>query len=442
VYIAAMVFFVCLFFLVAISLLAIVLDDETFNVNQRAHRSMLAENQLTWLRQRPKEGGVSTLTMDTPVNHTSSTTTAATTTTTTATATPKAVWKNDYNVVHVIQTRLFQFQPDLLAIGQARLEIFKAFTVPSLRNQTTNDFLWIVRTDPALHPTLKSGLLVAVQDFGNVLVVASNFNPEGFRSDDSIANITNDQDTIWAGSWDLLQSYHDAAQSRVVVESRLDADDALSKDFCQSVQEQAIEQLKDDDEAWSVGCAEYHVEWQQYSPWNETAKGRGALLGLATKHCVTPGLTFAYARAALRSDINASSHEKIHSAVPKCSHDQPTKCLYRLSVPDKMPVAFRARTTTSAGMNDLFLEDGREPTSGQAHLRSLRKSKWKTMQDTLWKALPPTCGLDAEDIWKVQAYLKEHEKEIASDALEGQCTKGHSCKEGSRAALKNLLETS
>jgi hypothetical protein len=428
VFVAVVVFFFVFF--LGLNLLVL---QETSNAQQRSQRSMLTARQQTWLRQRPDESSVSIPTMH-KMNHTSTTASTAVSTATTATAS----WQNKHNVVHVIQTRLFQFQPDFLTLGQARLEIFKAFTVPSMANQTTPDFLWIVRTDPALHPSLKSGLLAAVQHLDNVMVIASNYNPEGFRDYHAIANITNDQDSVWAGSWDLLKSYHDAAQTRMVVESRLDADDALSTEFCESVQQQVVEQLKDD-KAWSVGCAEFHVEWQQYSPWNDTGKDKGALVGLASQKCVTPGLTFAYGGAASRADMPASAHHKIHSTLPACSEHQPTECLYRLSVPNKMPVAIRARTVTSAGMSSLFLEDA----FGQKGLpKKLQQSSWRNIQDDLWRTLPPLCGLDASDIWKMRAFLKEHEKEIVTDNLKGQCTKGHSCKEESRAALKKLLETS
>ena len=396
-----------------------------------------------WLRQaRPVksetnlESGVSIPTVH-YTNHTSTIATASPTTTTTT-------WQNQHNVVHVIQTRLFQFQPDFLTLGQARLEIFKAFTVPSLSHQTTSEFLWIIRTDPALHPSLKKGLLEAVSHLDNVIVLASNYNPEGFRSDDAMSNITNSPEVVWAGSWDLLQSYHDAAQSRVVVESRLDADDALSIEFCESVQNEAFETLKDNDKAWTVVCAEYHVEWQQYSPWNDTAKDRGAFVGIVGDMCVTPGLTFSYGAAASRANIPTSAHNKIHAQIPACSDEQTTECLYRLSLSDEMmPLAIRARTVTSAGMNSLFLEDDRGTVGTQKGLlKSLQTSSWRRNQNKLWEDLPKTCGLDAAAILKVRAYLKEHEKGIVSDNLKGQCTKGHSCKEGSKAALKKLLETS
>ena len=50
-------------------------------------------------------------------------------------------WRNDENVVHVIQTRFMQNQHHLLALGQARLRLFTAVTVPSMRYQTQQQFL-------------------------------------------------------------------------------------------------------------------------------------------------------------------------------------------------------------------------------------------------------------------------------------------------------------
>jgi hypothetical protein len=166
------------------------------------------------------------------------------------------------------------------------------------------------------------------------------------------------------------------------------------------------------------------------------------LVGLSGDMCVTPGLTFSYGSTASRSDIPTTAHHKVHAQIPACSDDQTTECLYRFSLPDHMPVAIRARTITSAGMNDLFLEDSRG-TAGKLKgmLKALQKSSWRQTQNDLWERLPKTCGLDAAAIWNVRAYLKEHETGIASDNLKGQCTKGHSCKEGSKAALKKLLET-
>lgn len=347
------------------------------------------------------------------------------------------LYRNDLNVVHIIQTRLMQFQPNLLALGAARLKIFEAFTVSSLKHQTTHAFLWIIRTDPDLEAVLKDKLRLAVAGMENVVVIASNFNPEGFRDAGSIANIT--RQDVWVGSWDMLQAHHRAAQDRILIESRLDADDALNVEFCRSVQEHAVQQLRGNNTAWSVGCAEYHVEWQQHSPWNETDPDKGALLGLSTQLCITPGLTFSYGSAAARSDLPAGiSHHKLHSLLKACSDDNTVNCLYRLPVPDNFPLAVRARTICSAGMANLILQDGQVPTPA---LRQLEHSRWRGLQDNIWGSLVYMFGLEPEDIWRVRAYLEEHQFEVATDALKGQCTKGHSCKDDSRAALKTLLKT-
>jgi hypothetical protein len=145
------------------------------------------------------------------------------------------------------------------------------------------------------------------------------------------------------------------------------------------VQQEAVDQLKDNDEAWTVGCAEYHVEWQQYSPWNDTVKGRGAFVGMAEEMCVTPGLTFSYGGTASRADIPISAHNKIHAQIPACSDEQTTECLYRIALSDEMmPLAIRARTITSAGMNSLFLEDSSGTVGSQKGLlKQVQKSRWR-----------------------------------------------------------------
>jgi hypothetical protein len=52
------------------------------------------------------------------------------------------------------------------------------------------------------------------------------------------------------------------AQSRRVVESRLDADDALTPIF-ETVQKKQPKPCRNNGKAWTVGCAEvYHVEWR------------------------------------------------------------------------------------------------------------------------------------------------------------------------------------
>jgi hypothetical protein len=64
-------------------------------------------------------------------------------------------WSNDHNVVHIIQTRFQQHQPDLVHLGRARLSLFKSFCLPTVSKQTSRQFLWIIRAGKGT-----SGLIV------------------------------------------------------------------------------------------------------------------------------------------------------------------------------------------------------------------------------------------------------------------------------------------
>jgi Putative rhamnosyl transferase len=232
---------------------------------------------------------------------------------------PPTEWCNDRNLVHVIQTRFMQNQPHLLALGQARLELFRSLTVPSILHQTLPHFLWIVRTDPQLHPALREPLVAAIATVPNAVLVASNDNPEGWRDAQCIADIT--ASSVWAGSLDLVRSYHAAAATHAVLETRCDADDAVAVDLVELVQTSATAGLTPLSSDWMVWCAENHLEWQYDSPWtsyqNDT-RGKGALLALKAGHCITPGLTWGYTVNASRADIPVSQHHKIRQAVKPC----------------------------------------------------------------------------------------------------------------------------
>ena len=370
-------------------------------------------------------------------------------------------WHHPQQLVHVVQTRFMQFQPHLVALGQARLDLFRALTVPSLAQQSVQDFLWIIRTDPDLDPAIRDELIATVESDAmphNAILVASNENPEGFRGSSCVADIT--PETVMAGSLDLLRSYHRAADTHTVLETRLDADDALATDFVELIQSYAAEgdelQQQSPDH-WRVYCAENHVEYQYSSPWNHDnndnntgvegqEEEKGALLGLKSGMCITPGLTFETAFGAHRSDIPVSKHTRIQKTVPACpevkdggadgSSSSSSKCLIKLG--GDLPLALRARTPTSAGMDHVLIAQHTEDTFPMQHLQ---KSKWKDSQKALWESLPVLFGVEATDLWRARAGIQANLAAIAKDALEGQCTKGHSCKDGSKAVLKELVDT-
>ncbi len=212
-------------------------------------------------------------------------------------------WKNRYNVVHVIQTRFMQFQPHLIELGRARLKLFQTITLPSVVQQTTaNELLWIIRTDPNLDTELRDTLFNMVQEYDNIILVGSNDNPEGFKCSDCIADMFHNStfEPIWSGSIETVLSYWEAAQIYPLLETRLDADDALLLDYCEILQADAAQNLQTSKQpSWKVWCPQNHVEWQYTSPWtsrddnsNTTGAVFGSLIGLRTGHCVTAGLTW------------------------------------------------------------------------------------------------------------------------------------------------------
>jgi hypothetical protein len=316
-----------------------------------------------------------------------------------------------------------QDQPDLVDLGMARLEIFKSFCLPSLVGQSSNDFLWIIRTDPMLNDTVKQPLLELLRPYPNFVLIASNLNPEGFRA--PFQDIS--PDSVWSGSYDLIREYHEAAQTRVLLESRLDADDGLHYRFVEYMQIAPLPQHG----TWKVWCALTHLEWHANSPFNKMKSDYGFLVGMKNSGCVTPGLTMAYGLGASRDDLPRGTHQYLHKILPPCSSDTPSLCLERFSL---KPGAIRARTPTSAGMAHLV-----EETNRRKYMRSSSQSQ---LQDKIWDGAEPIFGIDRQQIISTKHYLTQHLGAIAADNLKGQCTKGHSCKQEAKTMLKRIVNRS
>ncbi|KAL7557451.1 hypothetical protein ACA910_009267 [Epithemia clementina (nom. ined.)] len=73
----------------------------------------------------------------------------------------------------------------------------------------------------------------------NVVVLGARRDRQKDFRDFNGLEVDDLDDAIIAGSRGLLLSYHAAAEDRLLLETRLDADDALQKYFVESVQHQA-----------------------------------------------------------------------------------------------------------------------------------------------------------------------------------------------------------
>mmetsp|Transcript_2036 Transcript_2036/g.4590 ORF Transcript_2036/g.4590 Transcript_2036/m.4590 type:complete len:2326 (+) Transcript_2036:22-6999(+) len=340
-------------------------------------------------------------------------------------------WSNDRNIVHVIYSRFMQHQPNLLELGLARLQLFKTICLPTIKQQTNQQFLWIIRTDPELHPTLKENLLEELQDLPNVAVVGSNeikkgSLDDGFRGEDAIGDIT--PYSLFLGSMDLVQSYHLSTRKNSVLETNLDADDGLGLSFVETAQKMTESRFHGNKRrtAWFNLCVGRHLEWQYFAPWDNTTDKGSLNLG-STHICVTAGLSWA-AMAKAEPEFT-EAHHLIKKETKDCrevsSKRKHLGCWAEL--PDGELLAIRARTPTSTGMASVLTPES-EWTQDQVDAHN-----------ALWPLLPTSFGISQADIVASHEYLAEHMEDVVGDNLRGQCRKDHSCSEGIKKKLKKII---
>lgn len=348
-----------------------------------------------------------------------------------------AAWDftSETSVVQLIQTRFMQSQPDLMALGKARLDIFESFCLPSMLSQSSDKYIWLIRTDPLLNETLLDPLISMLKDYPNILLIGSNANPEGFRHDASVQDVS--PANVWSGSYELLCRYHAAAQSRIVIETRLDADDGLHYGFVELAQIVTQDQLASPQTDWMVYCAYSHLEWHHTNPFETKVEESesGFLVGATHKGCITAGLSYVYGLDVIREDMPKGSHGQLHRSIPFCSDSVRRFCIRRAN--ELIPTAIRARTPTSAGMDNIV-------TNYTKH-NSLVKSPPESaldVQDEIWSGVASTFGIGRDQVAETRSSLLTNLPEIVRDNLKGQCTRGHSCKPSSQTVLKELLKGS
>ena len=175
-----------------------------------------------------------------------------------------------------------QSQPDLIDLGRARLFLFERFCLPTVLGQTVlrrrpsdgdgpdldpADFgengtvlweedrdpriLWIIKVDPDLHPSLLLDLVGLVRPYPNFYVVGSSVNFgvgiksggwRGGQAGDDVLSAADDG-RVHAGDVNLLRRAHRFREERIVLETRLDADDGLNFLYLERTQLDAMAEL-------------------------------------------------------------------------------------------------------------------------------------------------------------------------------------------------------
>eukprot|EP00522_Entomoneis_paludosa_P011427 CAMPEP_0172450414 /NCGR_PEP_ID=MMETSP1065-20121228/8755_1 /TAXON_ID=265537 /ORGANISM="Amphiprora paludosa, Strain CCMP125" /LENGTH=1261 /DNA_ID=CAMNT_0013202195 /DNA_START=111 /DNA_END=3896 /DNA_ORIENTATION=+ len=248
-------------------------------------------------------------------------------------STTEGWWQNEYNLVHVVETQFMEHQAHLQDLGQARLKLFKTFTLPSMIQQTSKQYLWIIWTDPNLNGPVLDSIIQIVSRIPNaVLMARDSADSQGSRAAitdfRSLYNIPESDVSrhILEGNAKLVIDYHIASQSRLLVETRLDADDAVARNFVESVQNHAartIGQQVDNEQRIQMFCPEHHVEWRYYKPQDEEYE-QGHLIHFHNKQiCINSGLSVAYHLHATHKqlkflDSSNQSYNNVQQKLPMC----------------------------------------------------------------------------------------------------------------------------
>lgn len=314
---------------------------------------------------------------------------------------PRRLDLSFHDAVHVVTTRFMQHQPSLLALGHARLKLFETFCLQTMRYQDTSDFLWLILIDPNLHPELLQGMKELVSQYPNVFLI---------RCQDSIVDLTSlNHSLVESGNLRTLKRAAQAISSKLLIHTRLDADDGLDCHVLRTLKQMAVQHLSNiprNSKGWASYCIHRHFEWHSIVPTrNETLPidPAGNLLLVQKIHCVTPGLSWAFAPGVSFQELPTAEHQRLGEVIPPCSTENETACLHRLDE-FKGPVAIRARTPTSAGMNDI----GREFNPNIASV------------PVFWTHLGSNFDITKQALIDMQQYLVKNAGAIAEDNLKGQ----------------------
>lgn len=329
----------------------------------------------------------------------------------------------EWPVLHMVHTRFMQEQSQLHALAWARLALFEAFCLPTMAQQSSRRFIWIIQTDPKLDTEILSRLKALLSPYPNFYLVLSNKNfrinrqfPGAWRGGAEAEDLR--RSPVLTGNMALLHQAMDLSEVKHVLETRLDADDGLHVNLIEHIQERALFRFQQPTIRWTYWCTRRHLEWH----WMDDPQHEfGVLTGVAhDKLCITPGITVGFPVGTQEADVPIFAHDKIVVTLRDMPPEQGCGATKALDCLDFIEThsfeAIRSRTPTSAGMLHVDLT----PKQLKANTPFLSFMYWDTVHNLF--------QLNRPQIRLVNRYLTDHLIDIAKDNLYGQCTTGHSCK--------------
>jgi hypothetical protein len=299
-----------------------------------------------------------------------------------------------------------QNQGNLTTLARARVELFKIFCLPTMKAQTSQQFLWLIRTDPGLDASIMKEMVDLLKDNPNFYLLGSNNQNSDF---DGL-----DMEKIYTGNRTLLQTAMGLQWQLPLLETRLDADDGLYLGFLRDIQKRTLKSFAKDNLKWISYCYTTAMAWRMYEK-----EPYGSLSMDKVSFCITPGLT-AGRSAGVRTDFHQKNHRNIAKNAQKlspqesCGFTDTKKCLVILDKSRDIGVV-RSRTATSAGMSQVTVSE-----------EQLSKDAGKLMARL--QSLQDDFDIPRDSLKGLNVYIQGHLSEIARENLLGQCTQGRSCK--------------
>lgn len=425
-------------------------------------------------------------------------------------------------IIHIVHTRFMQGQGTLVNLARSRLKLLEVICLPSIQKQSIlngdtlemiynhtkwgeevgklngrmssvdPNFLWIIKVDPNLDEAVLNELkliLEPVKQF--TLVVGSNVNygigvksggwrdgKEGQEILDSFKDgrVSFPSDNNADAALQMIFRAHEARSDRVVLETRLDADDAINLEYFAVLHYTALKNLVDqrtshfvanddefeqgdDDEVaetsqqtarWMYWCPHRHVQWSPSSDFYDPNDDPGILsIFESPSICVTPGLTLGFAVGTEEANVPRYEHTKIYweitvnhnnegkEVADEAEIDRHDCGLYPSSrcavfVENPKVSAFRSRAMTSAGMH--MMEEMGKPSMEIP-------ATYEEMSHKLWNGLiEESFGIEPQKAKEASEFMMEIFVDTVRDNIRGQCTKGHSCKVSSLEKLQRTID--
>ena len=314
--------------------------------------------------------------------------------------------------VHVVGTRFCLKQGHEIALVEARLLLFERICVPTMAQQSTDRFVWLVVVDETLAPRHRLRLET---------ILEAHRGPKDFRVV-ALDRLT-DSDLRAQGhhAFGLARLRPRPMDADYVLTTVLDADDGLPYQALRMIREQvadAVRRVQRDatlreHKLVAVACYTDAFNWQP-----STRRPAGALNLHNESMCITPGLTrvVPFSRPMALGNSSLSSHALLKARWPGAK-----TCTQRVSR-NAVAIPIRSRTATSNGMRDVVRA---------ADVPASDVYRWRPV-------LQAQFNITTGDLKAANRGLALNEAAIARAQMRSNCHDGWSCKDYALELLRNM----